>query len=516
MRPVRHHLGITAFGTNAWTAANVGDRLMPEHEEDEGSEELYVVLRGRARFEIDGDTVDAPAGTLVFVPPEGNRTAFAEEPGTTVLAVGSRVGKPYEVGGWEVWAEFHPAYEAGDYEGVIERRPRDARGERLRDAALQPRLLRGTGRPHGGRDRPPSGRLRAAAEPPRSREGGHRPRPASGRAGVSRARRLATARSGTATRKGDKGPTPRLSGSKGSTIPRHDQSDVIGYLAQPRADVFCDDDRVIGRGERGAAERCLHCLVERCHGIGTRRRPRQRGRKAKAGRHRVSDAVFRSLRSSSRTDRRPGVRTGLTRTGCILGPAGHIPNVDFDEPLPDDLPEDSRVRADDGASGRRRRRRGGGVRHRVATPARHPARRRARLADRRHAPRACQHAARRAARRRTAHAARGGARRRGSRPGRADRRPRPASRAAVPGAARPRGGAVSRPGSTCRAPTPRKPWASRPPHSACAPPGPAVASAPNSRPPIRWSVHDGPHPERRPRRPPARRAPGGLPTIRRL
>jgi mannose-6-phosphate isomerase-like protein (cupin superfamily) len=121
MRPVRHHLGITAFGTNAWTAANKGDRLMPEHEEDEGSEELYVVLSGRARFEIDSETVDAPEGTLVFVRPQTNRTAFAEEPGTTVLAVGSRVGQPYEAGGWEVWAEFHPAYEAGDYEAVIDR-----------------------------------------------------------------------------------------------------------------------------------------------------------------------------------------------------------------------------------------------------------------------------------------------------------------------------------------------------------------------------------------------------------
>jgi mannose-6-phosphate isomerase-like protein (cupin superfamily) len=121
MRPVRHHLGITAFGTNAWTAANEGDRLMPEHQEDEGSEELYVVLRGRARFEIDGDTVDAPAGTLVFVRPQGNRTAFADEPGTTVLAIGGTVGKAYEAGGWEVWAEFHPAYEAGDYDAVIER-----------------------------------------------------------------------------------------------------------------------------------------------------------------------------------------------------------------------------------------------------------------------------------------------------------------------------------------------------------------------------------------------------------
>jgi mannose-6-phosphate isomerase-like protein (cupin superfamily) len=121
MRPVRHTLGISAFGTNAWTAAGKGDRLVPEHREDEGNEELYVVLRGRARFEIDGDTVDAPAGTLVFVRPEGNRTAFAEEAGTTVLAVGSTVGQPYEVGGWEVWAEFDPAYEAGDYDAVIDR-----------------------------------------------------------------------------------------------------------------------------------------------------------------------------------------------------------------------------------------------------------------------------------------------------------------------------------------------------------------------------------------------------------
>lgn len=129
MRPVRHHLGITAFGTNAWTA-DEGGRLMPEHEEDPGTEELYVVLRGRARFEVDGDAVDAPQGTLVFVGAETSRTAFAEEPGTTVLAVGSTVGKPYEAGGWEVWAEFHPLYDAGEYEAVIEqaREPLEAGG----------------------------------------------------------------------------------------------------------------------------------------------------------------------------------------------------------------------------------------------------------------------------------------------------------------------------------------------------------------------------------------------------
>jgi mannose-6-phosphate isomerase-like protein (cupin superfamily) len=121
MRPVRHHLGISAFGSNAWTAAREGDRLMPEHQEDEGSEELYVVLRGRARFEIDGDTVDAPEGTLVFVRPGGKRTAFAEEAETTVLAIGSMVGQPYEVRDWEVWAPFQAAYEAGDYAAVVDR-----------------------------------------------------------------------------------------------------------------------------------------------------------------------------------------------------------------------------------------------------------------------------------------------------------------------------------------------------------------------------------------------------------
>ena len=165
MRPLRHHLGITAFGTNAWTATNEGDRLIPEHQEDEGTEELYVVLRGRARFEIDGDTVDAPEGTLVFVRPEGNRTAFAEEAETTVIAIGSRVGQPYEAGGWEVWAEFHPAYEAGDYDVSDRRCAHDAGGEWVRDTALQPRLLRGARRPQAGRDRSPSRRLRATAEP---------------------------------------------------------------------------------------------------------------------------------------------------------------------------------------------------------------------------------------------------------------------------------------------------------------------------------------------------------------
>ena len=54
------------------------------------------------------------------VRPEGNRAAFAEDAGTAVLAVGSTVGKAYEPPGWDVWAQFHPVYEAGDYDAVVD------------------------------------------------------------------------------------------------------------------------------------------------------------------------------------------------------------------------------------------------------------------------------------------------------------------------------------------------------------------------------------------------------------
>jgi mannose-6-phosphate isomerase-like protein (cupin superfamily) len=128
MRPVRHHLGITGFGVNAWTAPNAGDRVIPEHQEanenedeTERDEELYLVVQGRAVFELDGERHDAPAGTFVFVRPRVNRTAFAEEPGTVVVAVGGTPGKPYDPVGWELWSPLRPLYEAGDHAEVVTR-----------------------------------------------------------------------------------------------------------------------------------------------------------------------------------------------------------------------------------------------------------------------------------------------------------------------------------------------------------------------------------------------------------
>jgi mannose-6-phosphate isomerase-like protein (cupin superfamily) len=114
-RPVRHHFHITSFGVNTWTGHEAGARILNEHDEEGENEELYLVHSGRARFEFDGEKVDAPAGTFVFVEPGVKRTAFAEVAETTILALGGTPGQAYEPDGWELWAPVAPLYEAGKY-----------------------------------------------------------------------------------------------------------------------------------------------------------------------------------------------------------------------------------------------------------------------------------------------------------------------------------------------------------------------------------------------------------------
>jgi tetratricopeptide (TPR) repeat protein len=123
-RPVRHHFGIRTFGVNAMTARAPGDRLINEHEEAEpdSSDELYIVMSGHARFELDGETQEAPAGTLIHVRPGVKRTAFAQDAGTTVIAIGGGPeGKPYAPSGWEVFAPLFPLFESGDFEEGADR-----------------------------------------------------------------------------------------------------------------------------------------------------------------------------------------------------------------------------------------------------------------------------------------------------------------------------------------------------------------------------------------------------------
>jgi mannose-6-phosphate isomerase-like protein (cupin superfamily) len=117
-RPIRRRLGVTAFGVNAYTAGDAGQPIVEEHtERTNGHEEVYLVVTGRATFTVDGDEVDAPAGTLVHLPdPEVRRGAVAVEPGTTVVAMGARRGVPFQPSGWEASFSAYAYRRLGDPE----------------------------------------------------------------------------------------------------------------------------------------------------------------------------------------------------------------------------------------------------------------------------------------------------------------------------------------------------------------------------------------------------------------
>jgi len=119
-RPLRRTLDIQAFGINAYTA-DAGGLVVEEHDETGAGaghhEELYVVLSGHATFTVDGEEIDAPTGTCVFLDdPKERRGARAAEDGTTVLAIGGTRGKAFEVSPWEFAFAAVPAYEDKRYD----------------------------------------------------------------------------------------------------------------------------------------------------------------------------------------------------------------------------------------------------------------------------------------------------------------------------------------------------------------------------------------------------------------
>jgi tetratricopeptide (TPR) repeat protein len=121
-RPLRRTLDVGAFGINAYIAPNAGDDVVEEHTEKlYGHEEIYLVLSGRATFTLDGETLDAPAGTAVFLRDTSvKRHARAEEPDTAVLAIGGPRDAAYTPSGWEhsFAAERHRA--SGDYDAMAD------------------------------------------------------------------------------------------------------------------------------------------------------------------------------------------------------------------------------------------------------------------------------------------------------------------------------------------------------------------------------------------------------------
>jgi tetratricopeptide (TPR) repeat protein len=135
---VRTHFDIQSFGVNAYIAEEPGVRIIEEHDElgerAGGHEELYFVSNGHATFTVNGDEIDAPTGTFVFVrDPAAKRTAVAKEAGTTIVIAGGKPGKAFAPSPWERNAEglAHFANEDYDkaaetYEQFLTERPGDA------------------------------------------------------------------------------------------------------------------------------------------------------------------------------------------------------------------------------------------------------------------------------------------------------------------------------------------------------------------------------------------------------
>jgi tetratricopeptide (TPR) repeat protein len=135
-RPVRRRFGIRAFGTNAYTPGESG-QIVEEHTEGQlGHEELYLVLRGRVRFTVDGNDHELGPGQLVCVrDPSLKRGGVALSDDAAVLAIGGRPGEPHEVSAWEYVFISSPHLQAGRWEEA-ERLMQEGLDEKPGDGAL--------------------------------------------------------------------------------------------------------------------------------------------------------------------------------------------------------------------------------------------------------------------------------------------------------------------------------------------------------------------------------------------
>jgi tetratricopeptide (TPR) repeat protein len=116
LRPLRRRLGFRPFGLNVWEGEQAGDQVIERHSERDGTEELYVVVRGSVRFTLGEETFAAPAGTLVHAPPGTLREATAIDAGSLVLAMGAKAGEAYEPAGWEDFFIAFAHLDAGEAE----------------------------------------------------------------------------------------------------------------------------------------------------------------------------------------------------------------------------------------------------------------------------------------------------------------------------------------------------------------------------------------------------------------
>jgi mannose-6-phosphate isomerase-like protein (cupin superfamily) len=93
----RAELGVSSFGMQIIDMPPNVDQY-PEHDHSEdGQEEVYVVIRGRAEMQIDGETVQLDPETVVRVSSGTKRKIVTGDDPVRILALGGVPGKAYEI-----------------------------------------------------------------------------------------------------------------------------------------------------------------------------------------------------------------------------------------------------------------------------------------------------------------------------------------------------------------------------------------------------------------------------------
>ena len=100
-RAVRPALGVSAWGMNV-LELDPNCSGYPEHDHTEdGQEEVYLVLEGRATLQVGEDAIEAGVGDLIRVEPELTRKWVTGDEGVRLLALGGTPGKAYGDGALE-------------------------------------------------------------------------------------------------------------------------------------------------------------------------------------------------------------------------------------------------------------------------------------------------------------------------------------------------------------------------------------------------------------------------------
>lgn len=92
----RAELGVTSFGMQIIDMPPNADGH-PEHDHShDGQEEVYLVLRGSADVEIEGERVALDPDTILRVAPGTKRKILPGDQGVRILALGGKPGEAYE------------------------------------------------------------------------------------------------------------------------------------------------------------------------------------------------------------------------------------------------------------------------------------------------------------------------------------------------------------------------------------------------------------------------------------